>query len=373
MSKPRLLLKSIEWLVFIALLAIAVVAASPLLPTKSLASFYVVVSGSMEPTIPTGSLILTKGVEAEDLRSGDIIAFTSPTDANKTITHRIESVTNNGQSFTTKGDNNDAADAWVVSAENVKGKFVYGLPYVGYAIEWARSPIGFAVVIGIPALLFIFFQIKKIREGINEEVEKRSQKALAEQLTSSNPATANNVESPPADNSEEKNSNNTSGIRRVGPTTFAILLAAGMLLSSVTAAQAYFSSKVAITGITLKAAGPSSEHTCHNYERWEELFGKPPFLGVKPWEDSWLDALFDWQEFWTSLGMDVPNSCGIPVAPSPFSNNHKPTATPTPIPTPTPTPTPTSSSTPSPTPTPAPTATPTPTTTPQSTTSATTE
>ena len=321
MSKPRLLLKSIEWLVFIALLAIAVVAVSPLLPTKSLASFYVVVSGSMEPTIPTGSLILTKGVETKDLRSGDIIAFTSPTDANKTITHRIESVSSNGQSFTTKGDNNGSADAWVVSAENIKGEYIYGVPYVGYAIEWARSPIGFAVVIGIPALVFIFFQIKKIREGINEEVEKRSQKAVAEQLTNSNAATSKTIETPNLDDPEEKNSNNTGGIRRVGPTTFAILLAAGMLLSSATAAQAYFSSKVAITGITLKVAGQANEHTCHNYERWEELFGKPPFLGVKPWEDSWLNELFDWQEFWTSLGMNVPQSCGIPVAPPPFSNS----------------------------------------------------
>ena len=163
------ILKLLEWLLFITLIIILFLVASPLLPTKNYISTHVVSTGSMEPEIKTGSIVFST-LQNQEINKGDIIVFTSPDNQEITIIHRVMDIEK--EEYTTKGDNNDSEDDWTVYKEDIKGEVIFKVPYIGYLIQYMKTPIGFAVVLGIPALILILSLIKKIKEGINEEVDK---------------------------------------------------------------------------------------------------------------------------------------------------------------------------------------------------------
>lgn len=175
----KILVTIIEWSIFFVLAGLVILIASSLLPTKDILSAYVVASGSMEPTIQTGAVVFTTKVNPKDIRTGEIVTFSEPTNPKNIIVHRVIAVnTKNNLAFKTKGDHNETADNWTVTPSEIKGKALFSIPYLGYVVSWLKTPSGFATGIGIPALILILLQAKKIKEGINDEVEKRTKEAL---------------------------------------------------------------------------------------------------------------------------------------------------------------------------------------------------
>lgn len=92
---------------------------------------YTVVSGSMEPAIPTGSLVYIKAVPAEEIMEDDVIAFYGVMDTTSIITHRVVSNSTNMGEFITKGDANDTKDMNPVPYDNYIGKVMVHIPVVG--------------------------------------------------------------------------------------------------------------------------------------------------------------------------------------------------------------------------------------------------
>lgn len=119
-----------------------------------------VFTGSMEPAIPVGSIVVIKPADPETLKVGDIICFKIESEFATTVTHRILNITNEG--FITKGDANEEPDQWIVRKENVIGKVIFTIPYVGYIGYFVRTPIGFILLIVIPASLIIIIEIRNI-------------------------------------------------------------------------------------------------------------------------------------------------------------------------------------------------------------------
>lgn len=100
---------------------------------------YTVISGSMEPAIPTGSLVYIAEAAPEDMKEKDIIAFYGARDSASIITHRV--VENNklmGQ-FITKGDANMTEDMNPIPYENFIGKVVLSIPSVGMIAQMFTS------------------------------------------------------------------------------------------------------------------------------------------------------------------------------------------------------------------------------------------
>lgn len=97
----------------------------------------VVMSGSMEPAIETGSLIFINGKDT-DVKKGDIIAFKS---GSLEVVHRIIDVTEDG--YVTKGDNNSSADVGILPETCVEGTVMFSIPKVGYAVKWLPSAFGY--------------------------------------------------------------------------------------------------------------------------------------------------------------------------------------------------------------------------------------
>lgn len=125
------------------LLILLVVVCLPLtLPRVMGYDIYTVISGSMEPAIPTGSLVYIEGAQPEEIEAGDVIAFYGAEDSAAVITHRVvENNTLMGQ-FVTKGDANEKADVNPVDYEELIGKLVMSVPYLGRAAQLFTSTAG---------------------------------------------------------------------------------------------------------------------------------------------------------------------------------------------------------------------------------------
>lgn len=103
-------------------------------PKVSGATPLTVLTQSMEPKLPPGTLIVIRPVDAADIRSGDVITYQIRSGEPDVISHRVIAVTaasDGSLAFTTKGDNNDLADPTVIP-EQIKGRLWYSVPYVGY-------------------------------------------------------------------------------------------------------------------------------------------------------------------------------------------------------------------------------------------------
>jgi signal peptidase len=131
-----------------------------------------VYTGSMEPAIPVGGIVVIKPVDPETLKIGDIICFTltEPT----SITHRIINITDQG--FITKGDANEDTDQWIVKKENVIGKVIFTVPFIGYLGYFVRTPIGFILLILIPASLIIIMEIRNIVKELKKQKQEQTSK-----------------------------------------------------------------------------------------------------------------------------------------------------------------------------------------------------
>jgi signal peptidase I len=122
-----------------------------------------VLSGSMEPTISTGSVVAIKPVENKtSLKANDVITFYSPIQENKIITHRILEVKGEGENteYITQGDNNGVKDPMPIPASKVIGKYSgIQVPYAGYILEFLQSKKGIALGLIVPGLLLIIYNV----------------------------------------------------------------------------------------------------------------------------------------------------------------------------------------------------------------------
>jgi len=75
--------------------------------------------------------------------------------------------------FRTKGDANEDLDAYIVPAESVVGRVWISVPYAGYFTDFARSPLGLGLLIGIPAALIIGIEMRNIFRSIGDLRRKR--------------------------------------------------------------------------------------------------------------------------------------------------------------------------------------------------------
>ncbi len=116
----------------------------------------VVVSGSMAPTMPVGSLILERAVPAEQIGVGDVVTVPRP-DVNGLVTHRVVSVEplhDDIVSLVLKGDANTSEDPSPYLVRDV-GLHVATVPLLGYLALFLRTPGGIAAVITGIVVMFI--------------------------------------------------------------------------------------------------------------------------------------------------------------------------------------------------------------------------
>lgn len=115
---------------------------------------YGILTGSMEPACPTGSLVYVKPVNPESLQEKDIVTFQK---GKLVITHRVVKNDIQKEELITKGDANNANDIQPVTYKQIKGKVTLTVPLLGYVALRLNSAAGISVCVIILALGLMFW------------------------------------------------------------------------------------------------------------------------------------------------------------------------------------------------------------------------
>jgi len=164
----------IIYYIFIAfIVAVALLLIVSILPITGNYKVMTVISGSMAPAIKMGSVVIVK--PASDYKIGDVITFGPYSKTKAPTSHRIYDIkVVDGQPvYITKGDANNAPDAREIQKRDVLGKVLFSVPYIGFAVDFAKKPIGFVLIIGIPAVIIISDEVKKIIREVKKTKETK--------------------------------------------------------------------------------------------------------------------------------------------------------------------------------------------------------
>ena len=127
-----------------------------------------VLSGSMEPTISAGDLVVVRPTDPADLRIGDVVTVQPVSDDPTLVTHRIVGVTHGGDGlagFVTQGDANEHPDEPVVP-EQVMGRVVYTVPLIGHVTHGTWGPyVAAAVGVGLVVYGVVTFALPRRDPG----------------------------------------------------------------------------------------------------------------------------------------------------------------------------------------------------------------
>jgi signal peptidase I len=135
-----------------------------LLPRTGLYATYSVMSGSMEPAIRTGAIVLVAPEDPTNIHVGDVVAVTSDQPPYPSITHRVTRIiqTSHGPEFKTKGDANLLEDPWQFGYNGPAGKVRLAIPLLGYALAFSGSAAARLGLAGCIALLLVGFFLPAI-------------------------------------------------------------------------------------------------------------------------------------------------------------------------------------------------------------------
>jgi signal peptidase len=135
---------------------------------------FVVLSGSMEPAMSPGDVVVVDGVDPANVEEGDVVTFATSGDGPPTTHRVIETVeTADGRAFRTKGDANEDPDQGLVRPQQIVGEVEYAVPYVGHVVNFVNTPVGFASLViaplGLLAVSEFYAIVSRSGDGRNDE------------------------------------------------------------------------------------------------------------------------------------------------------------------------------------------------------------
>ena len=158
---------------------------------------FTVLSGSMEPTYHTGSLIYVKKVDPYTIEPGQPITFML--DEDTVATHRVVGIVPDEEDptvirFRTKGDANEAEDGSLVHYKNVIGTPIFSIPYLGYVADYIQHPPGMYIAISGGAVLLLLVFLPDVFASDKDEEKKKKRKKSAGKHDPDEPVPAERTE-----------------------------------------------------------------------------------------------------------------------------------------------------------------------------------
>jgi signal peptidase len=155
---------------------------------------YVVLSGSMEPTMSPGDAVIVNSVGASTIEKGDVITYGEGGEGDLTTHRVIEVVEQDGNTaFRTKGDANEDPDRSLVTPDEIQGKvmsvggYLFVIPYIGYVLNFANTSLGMILIFAVPLTLLVFNEVWNLivasRAETDTDDESGSESAAAESDT----------------------------------------------------------------------------------------------------------------------------------------------------------------------------------------------
>jgi len=137
---------------------------------------FVIISGSMEPAVPIGSLVVTTRTDATTIEAGDVVTIRA--ESGVAVTHRVLRVVDTpaGRFFETKGDANDSPDDGLVPAGAIVGAADLHVPYAGYASAFLSSGLGRAAALSaLVALSLTYLLLQLLAPTLDASSQKRAE------------------------------------------------------------------------------------------------------------------------------------------------------------------------------------------------------
>lgn len=155
-------IKIIYYIFIVCVIAVAMLLLVSIFPITGNYKILVVQSGSMEPSIHTGSIVVVK--PDTDYKVGDIITFGANTKTQIPTTHRIVEIRlEEGQMvYKTRGDANNSEDIKEVSMKDIIGKVYFSVPHAGYIVDFVKKPVGLILIIVLPSIFIVIDEVRKI-------------------------------------------------------------------------------------------------------------------------------------------------------------------------------------------------------------------
>lgn len=178
MKIAHFVIRLVTLILLLSLLLILFAAFSPGKPVQLLR----VMSGSMEPAIKVGSLVLVRKVPISWISSGDVINFRKE-DGN-TVIHRVLDIKEQDGKFVfiTKGDINNSPDVDPVKEDAVLGKVILTVPYLGYISAFTHTRKGFVLTVILPASVIITYELWNIKKEYEKILTERILRKGKEEL-----------------------------------------------------------------------------------------------------------------------------------------------------------------------------------------------
>lgn len=134
----------------LVLLLLVVIICLPLTVPRFLGyELYAIVSGSMEPSIPVGSVVYAKEIVPDEIEPGDVVVFYGGHASDTVITHRAVENHRDTQELLTKGDANEGNDVLPIFYSNVIGKVELSIPLLGFLLPLITNISGKIYLAGI--------------------------------------------------------------------------------------------------------------------------------------------------------------------------------------------------------------------------------
>lgn len=156
-SRGAWITQVVAWFLIISISAVLVVAV--LVPRLVGATPYTVLTGSMRPSLPPGTLAVVKPVDQSDIVAGDVITYQLESGRPTVVTHRVVTVghrLDGTRSLTTQGDANSIPDAEPVRPVQLKGRVWYAVPYLGYVNDALTGDQRQMATYGVAAVLALY-------------------------------------------------------------------------------------------------------------------------------------------------------------------------------------------------------------------------
>lgn len=184
MINIKKILNLFYWVCIVLLILVAVSTIFSVFKGPSGLRILIVSSGSMEPNIKTGSVVLV--IPQKEYKVGDVITFLTDAKANikmpnSTFTHRITAIQNDEgrKTYKTKGDANKTEDPKDTAGNLVLGRAVLSIPFIGYIVAFTKTQLGFIALIIIPAVIIIYSELINIKKEALELIKKRRERKLS--------------------------------------------------------------------------------------------------------------------------------------------------------------------------------------------------
>jgi signal peptidase len=169
---------SLSVALFILMLGLAALAI--VIPAVTGSTPRTVLTSSMEPTYPPGTLVIVRPIAPDDVRIGDPITYQIESGKADVVTHRVIGITTDTEGerrFTLQGDNNSVPDD-PVRDEQIQGKVWYALPLLGWVNTWINGE-GRAWVAPVAAVVLFGYAAWMIVSGLRDKAKKRRAAATA--------------------------------------------------------------------------------------------------------------------------------------------------------------------------------------------------